>query len=34
MITFDDEDDFWNEFLIEYGSGNVRRSPDGKRMPY
>ena len=24
----------WDEFLANYGSGNVRRSPDGSRMPY
>ena len=33
MITYED-DDLWNEFLIENGSGNVRRAPDGRRMPY
>lgn len=34
MITQESDDDIWNEFLTEYGSGNVRRAPDGKRMPY
>ena len=35
MWTRDEnDDDLWNEFLTGYGSGNVRRSPDGRRMPY
>jgi hypothetical protein len=34
MITEESEDDLWNEFLIENGCGNVRRTPDGRRMPY
>lgn len=33
MITYED-DDLWNEFLIENGCGNIRRAPDGRRMPY
>lgn len=34
MITQESDDDIWNEFLTGYGSGNVRRAPDGRRMPY
>lgn len=31
---YEEGDGLWNEFLTEYGSGNIRRSPDGRRMPY
>lgn len=31
---YEEDDDLWNEFLIENGTGNVRRAPDGRRMPY
>lgn len=24
----------WDEFMIEYGNGNIRRTPDGTRCPY
>lgn len=34
MITQYDEDDLWNEFVTNYGRGNTRRAPDGRRMPY
>jgi len=34
MWTQYEDDDLWNEFLIENGTGNVRRAPDGRRMPY
>ena len=34
MITQENDDDLWNEFLNEYSSGNIRRAPDGRRIPY
>lgn len=34
MTKYDDDEDVWNEFLNEYGSGNIRRTPDGRRVPY
>ena len=33
-MSITSDDDVWEELLIQFGSGNVRRCPDGTRAPY
>lgn len=33
-MSIESDDDVWEELLVQFGSGNTRRAPDGTRVPY
>ena len=33
-MSIESDDELWEELLVEFGNGNIRRCPDGTRAPY